>query len=274
MALKKQSTATPSQRHHYQVDKSFLDKCKPIKAKIRGLNKTGGRNNRGKITAYHRGGGHKRNYREIDFKRYAKSGVISTIEYDPNRSCWIGRLNESESKQSSYILLPKNLKVGTFIDSGLTADIKIGNALPLNKIPIGTIIFNIETKVGKGGQLVRSAGCGAQLIQKTNKYGRIRLPSGIQRLIPIGCYATIGTVSNGEYSNQTIGKAGRSRWLGKRPTVRGTAMNPIDHPHGGGQGKTKGGRPSVTPWGKITKGKPTRNKKRANKLIISQILKN
>jgi large subunit ribosomal protein L2 len=274
MALKKQSTATPSQRHHYQVDKSFLSKCKPLKTKVKGLHKTGGRNNHGRITAYHRGGGHKRNYREIDFKRYSKEGILSTIEYDPNRSCWIGRVNDFESNQWSYILLPKNLKIGTIIDSGINADIKIGNALPLHKIPIGTTIFNIETKVGKGGQLVRSAGCSAQLIQKTNKYGRIRLPSGVQRLIPINCYATIGTVSNGEYSNQTIGKAGRARWLNKRPTVRGTAMNPIDHPHGGGQGKTKGGRPSVTPWGKITKGKPTRNKKRVNKLIIAQILKN
>jgi large subunit ribosomal protein L2 len=274
MALKKRSTATSSQRHHYQIDKSFLSKSKPLKSQVKGFHKTGGRNNHGKITVYHRGGGHKRRYREVDFKRYNKSGVLSMIEYDPNRSCWIGRIENLESKQLFYILLPKNLKLGTFIDSGLTADIKIGNALPLRKIPIGTTIFNIETKLGKGGQLVRSAGCGAQLIQKTLKYGRIRLPSGIQRLIPIGCFATIGSVSNSEYSNQTIGKAGRSRWLGRKPIVRGVAMNPIDHPHGGGEGKTSGGRPSVTPWGKITKGKPTRNKKRVNKTIVSQILKN
>jgi len=274
MSLKKPNSTTPSQRHHYKLDYSYLSKIKPLKDKTKGISKSGGRNNQGRITVRHRGGGHKRKYRRIDFKRYDKYGTVSSIEYDPNRSSAIARISESNGKGSFYILLPRGLNIGDDIESGPNADIKIGNALPLGKIPIGTTVCNIELKVGKGGQIVRSAGCSAQLIQKTDKYARVRLPSGIQRLIPLGCYASVGIISNSDWNNKTLGKAGRSRWLGNRPTVRGVAMNPIDHPHGGGEGKTSGGRPSVTPWGKITKGKPTRSyKKHSNRLIISSTSK-
>jgi large subunit ribosomal protein L2 len=241
-------------------------KSGPIKHLLQGLTKSGGRNNTGRTTVFHRGGGHKRRYRQIDFKRYSLSGHVKAIEYDPNRSAHLARIITSKGKEC-YILAPENLTIGMPIFSGEVADIKVGNSLRVRDIPIGTFLHNIEIKPGKGAQFIRSAGCKGQLLQKTEKYCKVRLPSGENYVIPSSCYATIGTISNSEHQNKVIGKAGRSRWLSRRPVVRGVAMNPIDHPHGGGEGKTSGGRPSVTPWGRPTKGQPTRrNKRKRNKI--------
>jgi large subunit ribosomal protein L2 len=268
MVLNRSNPTTSSQRHVLLVDRTGLSKMKPIRSKTRGLSKKGGRNHKGRITSFHRGGGHKRRYRMIDFKREFCQGEVIGIEHDPNRSAWIARIRKKNSQEEFYIIAPNDVSVGSTVVSDTFTDVKPGNSMVLARMPIGTSIHNIELKPGKGGQLIRSAGCSGSLIQKTDRYARIRLPSGSQRLVPLECSATIGSISNQDYNLQTIGKAGRSRWLSRRPTVRGVAMNPVDHPHGGGEGKTSGGRPSVTPWGRPTKGQPTRSKKKRNKLIL------
>lgn len=269
MALKKYNPTTPSQRQLVLVDRSELWKGKPEKSLTVGKTKTGGRNNHGHITTRHIGGGHKQRYRLIDFKRTRLdvSAQVERIEYDPNRTAFIA-LIKYEDGNLSYILAPQRLQVGTKVISGERVDIKPGNALPLKNIPVGTIIHNVEMKAGKGGQLARAAGSYAQLVGKDYGYALLRLRSGEVRLVSSECWATIGAVSNPDHQNVVIGKAGRKRWLGVRPTVRGVAMNPIDHPHGGGEGKTSGGRHPVTPWGKKTKGKRTRANKRTNKFIV------
>lgn len=244
---------------------------KPEKSLTIRLTKTGGRNQQGKLTVRHRGGGHKRLYRIIDFKR-TKDGIparVATIEYDPNRSARIALLNYADGEKR-YILAPNGLKVGDVVESGAEADIKPGNALPLKNIPLGTIIHAVELKIGKGAQLVRSAGTSAQLMAKEGDYALLRMPSGEIRRVHVNCRATIGEVGNLEHENITIGKAGRSRWLGRRPETRGIAMNPNDHPHGGGEGRSPVGRKSpMTKWGKIAMGKKTRRKKKAsNRLIV------
>ena len=244
---------------------------KPEKALTVRLTKSGGRNQQGKLTVRHRGGGHKRLYRIIDFKR-TKDGIparVATIEYDPNRSARIALLNYADGEKR-YILAPNGLKVGDVVESGAEADIKPGNALPLKNIPLGTVIHAVEMKIGKGAQLVRSAGTSAQLMAKEGDYALLRMPSGEIRRVHINCRATIGQVGNLEHENITIGKAGRSRWLGRRPETRGIAMNPNDHPHGGGEGRSPVGRKSpMTKWGKIAMGKKTRRKKKAsNRLIV------
>ena len=244
---------------------------KPEKSLTVRLTKTGGRNQQGKLTVRHRGGGHKRLYRIIDFKRM-KDGIparVATIEYDPNRSARIALLNYADGEKR-YILAPNGLKVGDVVESGAEADIKLGNALPLKNIPLGTVIHAVELKIGKGAQLVRSAGTSAQLMAKEGDYALLRMPSGEIRRVHVNCRATIGEVGNLEHENITIGKAGRSRWLGRRPETRGIAMNPNDHPHGGGEGRSPVGRKSpMTKWGKIAMGKKTRRKKKAsNRLIV------
>ena len=244
---------------------------KPEKSLTVRLTKSGGRNQQGKLTVRHRGGGHKRLYRIIDFKR-TKDGIparVATIEYDPNRSARIALLNYADGEKR-YILAPNGLKVGDVVESGAEADIKPGNALPLKNIPLGTVVHAIELKIGKGAQLARSAGTSAQLMAKEGDYALLRLPSGEIRRVHINCRATIGEVGNLEHENITIGKAGRSRWLGRRPETRGIAMNPNDHPHGGGEGRSPVGRKSpMTKWGKIAMGKKTRRKKKAsNRLIV------
>jgi len=244
---------------------------KPEKSLLEPLHRKAGRNNQGKITTRHKGGGHKRKYRIIDFKRNKDGipGKVATIEYDPNRTAYIALINYVDGEKR-YIIAPKGLKVGDVIESGPQADIKVGNALPLEYIPVGTIIHNIELQPGKGGQLVRAAGTEAQLLGKEGRYVVVRLASGEMRRILGACRATIGSVSNEDHELVKIGKAGRSRWLGRRPTVRGSVMNPVDHPHGGGEGKAPIGRKSpMTPWGKPALGLKTRNKKKAsNKYII------
>ena len=244
---------------------------KPEKSLTVRLTKSGGRNQQGKLTVRHRGGGHKRLYRIIDFKR-TKDGIparVATIEYDPNRSARIALLNYADGEKR-YILAPNGLKVGDVVESGAEADIKPGNALPLKNIPLGTVIHAVELKIGKGAQLVRSAGASAQLMAKEGDYALLRMPSGEIRRVHINCRATIGQVGNLDHENITIGKAGRSRWLGRRPETRGIAMNPNDHPHGGGEGRSPVGRKSpMTKWGKIAMGKKTRRKKKAsNRLIV------
>ncbi|MDP4708779.1 MAG: 50S ribosomal protein L2 [Rickettsiaceae bacterium] len=271
MALKKYNPTTPSQRGLVRVDKSELWKGGPHKPLTEGLTKTGGRNNRGRITSRHRGGGHKRLYRIIDFKRNKLDCVatIERIEYDPNRSAYIA-LVKYDDGVFSYILAPAKMKAGDKVVSGASADIKTGNCLPLKNIPVGTIVHNVEMKPGKGGQIARSAGTSVSIVGKDSGYAQIKLSSSEVRLIPLDCMATIGILSNADKKNTIIGKAGRNRWLGKRPHVRGVAMNPVDHPHGGGEGKTSGGRHPVTPWGKSTKGKKTRNNKLTSKFILKR----
>ena len=269
MALKTYNPTTPSQRELVTIDRSSLHKGKPVKELTEGMTKTGGRNNYGRLTAFKTGGGHKRRYRLVDFKR-GKLDVAATVErleYDPNRSAFIA-LIKYEDGELSYILAPQRLAVGDTVISGERADIKPGNAMPMKNIPVGTIIHNIEMKVGKGGQLARAAGGYAQLVGKDAGYAQIKLRSGEVRMVRAECFATIGAVSNPDHQNINIGKAGRKRWLGWRPVVRGVAMNPVDHPHGGGEGRTSGGRHPVTPWGKPTKGKKTRSRKKDNSLII------
>ena len=231
--------------------------------------KKGGRNNEGRINARRRGGGHKRRYRIIDFKRnkFGVTGTVERLEYDPNRTAFIALIHY-EDGEKAYILAPQRLHPGDQIVSGETVDIRPGNALPMVNIPVGTIIHNVEMKVGKGGQIARSAGTYVQLIGKDQGYAQLRLKSGELRMVRAECMATVGAVSNPDQKNIKLGKAGRKRWLGKRPSVRGVAMNPIDHPHGGGEGRTSGGRHPVTPWGKPTKGKRTRSNKRTDALIM------
>lgn len=269
MALKYFKPTTPGQRQLVIVDRSELWKGKPEKSLTLGLRKKGGRNSFGRITTRHQGGGHKQRYRLIDFKRQKKDipAVVERIEYDPNRTAFIA-LIKYEDGELYYILAPQKLKVGDKVISGKNSDIKPGNALPLESIPIGTLVHNVEMKPGKGGQLARSAGTYAQLVGRDSGYAQLKLNSGELRMVRAECMASIGAVSNPDQKNVSIGKAGRSRWLGIRPTVRGVAMNPVDHPHGGGEGKTSGGRHPVTPWGKSTKGKKTRKNISTSKYII------
>ena len=269
MALKTFKPTTPSQRELVIVDRSGLWKGKPVKALIEGLSEKAGRNNHGRITMRRRGGGHKRRYRIIDFKRlkYDMPATVERLEYDPNRSAFIALLRY-EDGELSYILAPQRVEVGSTVISGERVDILPGNAMPMRSIPVGTIIHNIEMKPRKGGQIARSAGAYAQLIGKDAGYALLRLGSGEQRMVRAECMATVGAVSNPDHQNINIGKAGRNRWLGKRPSVRGVAMNPVDHPHGGGEGRTSGGRHPVTPWGKPTKGKRTRSNKATDSMIL------
>jgi len=269
MALKSYKPTTPGQPQLVIVDRSSLWKGKPEKSLTEGLRSQGGRNNAGRITVRFRGGGHKRRYRLIDFQRtkFDVPATVERLEYDPNRSAFIA-LIKYEDGELAYILAPQRLAAGDQVVSGQKVDIKPGNALPLKNIPVGTIIHNVEMKAGKGGQLARSAGTYVQLVGKDQGYAQLRLSSGELRMVRGECMATIGAVSNPDQQNISLGKAGRSRWLGRRPHVRGVAMNPIDHPHGGGEGRTSGGRHPVTPWGKPTKGKKTRNNKETDKLIM------
>jgi len=269
MALKTFNPVTPSLRQLVIVDRSSLYKGKPLKALTEGLSKSGGRNNLGRITARFKGGGHKRTYRVVDFKR-RKADVPATVErleYDPNRSAFIALIRYEDGEQS-YILAPQRLAVGDTVVSGASVDVKPGNAMPIGNIPVGTIVHNVEIKPGKGGQIARSAGAYAQIVGRDQGYVIVRLGSGEQRLILGTCTASVGAVSNPDHMNISIGKAGRSRWLGRRPHNRGVVMNPVDHPHGGGEGRTSGGRHPVTPWGKPTKGKKTRSNKATNKFIV------
>ncbi len=269
MALKKYKPTTPGQRGLIQIDRSALHKGKPVKQLTQGLTKSGGRNNTGRITARRRGGGHKRTYRIIDFKR-TKFDIMATVErleYDPNRTAFIALIKYDDGEMA-YIIAPQRLAMGDKIIAGEKVDVKPGNAMPLRSVPIGTIVHNLEMKPGKGGQIARSAGSFAQLVGRDGAYAIIRLGSGEQRLIHGNCMASVGAVSNPDQSNIKLAKAGRKRWLGKRPCVRGVAMNPVDHPHGGGEGKTSGGRHPVTPWGKPTKGKRTRSNKASDKYIL------
>lgn len=271
MAIKVYKAITNGRRNMTSLDFAEITTNKPEKSLLAPLPKKAGRNNQGKITVRHHGGGHKKQYRIIDFKRNKDNvpAKVATIEYDPNRSANIALLHYVDGEKR-YIIAPKELQVGQILVSGENADIKVGNALPLANIPVGTLIHNIELKPGKGGQLVRSAGASAQVLGKEGKYVLVRLKSGEVRMILATCRATIGEVGNEQHGLVNIGKAGRTRWLGKRPTVRGSVMNPNDHPHGGGEGRTSIGRKSpMSPWGKPTLGKKTRSKKaRSNKFIV------
>jgi large subunit ribosomal protein L2 len=269
MALKTYKPTTPSQRQLVTVSREGLHKGSPVKTLTVGKTGTGGRNNAGRLTARRRGGGHKRAYRIVDFKRQ-KLDIVATVErleYDPNRSSFIALVKYADG-ELAYIVAPQRLAVGDQVVSARQADVKVGNAMPLAAMPVGTIIHNIELKPGKGGQLARAAGSYAQYVGRDQGYAILKLNSGEQRLVNQNCFATVGAVSNPDHSNVVIGKAGRQRWLGWRPSVRGVAMNPIDHPHGGGEGKTSGGRHPVTPWGKPTKGKKTRSNKSTNRFIL------
>jgi large subunit ribosomal protein L2 len=269
MALKHFNPVTPSLRGTVLIDRSELWKGKPVKALTEGKHSTGGRNNHGRITSRFRGGGHKRSYRIIDFKRrkFDVPAVVERIEYDPNRTAFIALIKYKDG-ELAYILAPQRLRVGDVVVAGARCDIKPGNAMPLAAIPVGTIVHNVELKAGAGGKLARAAGQYAQLVGKDSGYAQIKLMSGELRMVRGECVATVGAVSNPDNSNQEIGKAGRSRWLGRRPHNRGVVMNPVDHPHGGGEGRTSGGRHPVTPWGKPTKGYKTRVNKRTDRLII------
>ena len=269
MALKNFNPVTPGRRGLVLVNRSELWKGKPVKNLTEGLTGKGGRNNAGRITARRRGGGHKRRYRLVDFKRrkFDVPAKVVRLEYDPNRTAFIALL-EYEDGEQGYILAPQRIGAGDTVISGAKADIKPGNAMPLGAIPIGTIVHNVEMKPGKGGQIARSAGTYVQLVGRDAGYALLRLSSGEVRMVRAECMATVGAVSNPDQANIKLGKAGRKRWLGKRPAVRGVAMNPIDHPHGGGEGRTSGGRHPVTPWGKPTKGARTRGKKKSDALIV------
>jgi large subunit ribosomal protein L2 len=269
MALKTYSPVTPGLRQLVRVDRSELWKGKPVKALTEGLTRTGGRNNKGRITTRHIGGGHARRYRLVDFKRrkFNVEAVVERLEYDPNRTAYIALIKYKDGEQS-YILAPQRLQKGDVVISSDKADIKPGNAMHIKSIPVGTIVHNVEMKVGKGGQLARSAGAYVQIVGRDTGIVQIKLNSGETRIVPQDCMATIGAVSNADHLNEKIGKAGRNRWKGIRPSVRGVVMNPVDHPHGGGEGKSSGGRHPVTPWGKGTKGKKTRNNKRTDRWIL------
>lgn len=272
LSFKKIRPVTPSLRSLKKFKLPFLSSLKPIKIKTFFFKKKKGRNRKGQITIRHRGGGHKKLYRSVDFKRLNGSGIVEALEYDPYRTAFLARIYNIEDKNRFYILAPKNLCVGAFVRSGQEAEIKVGHSMPLVRIPVGSLIHNISIAPGKIGQYVRAAGTSAQLIQKTKSKARVRLSSGEQRLVPLMSYATLGAVSNENSNLNTVGKAGRNRWFGRRPHVRGVAMNPVDHPHGGGEGKTSGGRPSVTPWGKPTKGPKTSNSR--NPFIVVPRKKN
>ena len=270
MALKNYNPTTPSQRQLVIVDRSALYKGKPVKSLTEGLSRKGGRNNTGRITARRIGGGHKKTYRIVDFKRrkFDVEGTIERIEYDPNRTAYIALVTYTDGEQA-YILAPQRIAVGDkVISSAGAVDVKPGNTMPLQFMPVGTIVHNIEMKPAKGGQVARSAGAYAQLVGRDNGMATLRLNSGEQRLVQGSCLATVGAVSNPDHLNINDGKAGRTRWRGKRPAVRGVAMNPVDHPHGGGEGRTSGGRHPVSPWGKPTKGKRTRSNKSTDRFIM------
>jgi large subunit ribosomal protein L2 len=269
MALKTFKPTTPSQRQLVIVDRSELWKGKPVKELTEGLRSQGGRNNTGRITMRHRGGGHKQRYRLVDFKRTKgdMAATVERLEYDPNRTAFIALVRYQDG-ELSYILAPQRLKAGDSVVSGDKVDVKPGNAMPLKNIPVGTIVHNVELRPGKGGQLARAGGTYVQLVGRDSGYALLRLASGEVRMVRGECMASIGAVSNADHQNIVIAKAGRSRWLGRRPSVRGVAMNPIDHPHGGGEGRSSGGRHPVTPWGKPTKGKKTRHNKSTDRLIV------
>ncbi len=269
MALKTFNPTTPGQRQLVQVDRRELWKGKPVKTLTEGLTKSGGRNNYGRITARRRGGGHKRSYRIVDFKRrkFDVPATVERLEYDPNRTAFIA-LIKYEDGELAYILAPQRLAPGDQVIAAEKTDVKPGNAMPLRSVPIGTIVHNVELKAGAGGKLARSAGTYVQLVGRDAGYALLRLSSGEVRMVRAECMATVGAVSNPDQANINLGKAGRKRWLGKRPSVRGVAMNPVDHPHGGGEGRTSGGRHPVTPWGKPTKGRKTRNNKKTDSLIV------
>lgn len=270
MALKHYNPTSEGVRHLVTVDRSELWKGKPVKALTEGLSKSGGRNNHGRITTFHRGGGHKRSYRLVDFKRNKLDvqGTVERLEYDPNRTAFIALINYADGEQA-YILAPQRLSAGDKVISSLSAvDVKPGNAMPLERMPIGTIVHNVELKPKKGGQVARSAGAYAQYVGRDRGWAVLRLNSGEQRRVHGTCFATVGAVSNQDHANISLGKAGRNRWLGRKPANRGVTMNPVDHPHGGGEGRTSGGRHPVTPWGKPTKGKRTRTNKSTDKFIV------
>jgi len=269
--IKTYNPTSPAVRFKTTLDTKELSKERPLKKLTESKLRISGRNNKGHLTIRHRGGGHKRLYRIIDFKRDKREipAKVHAIEYDPNRSARIALLCYADGEKR-YILAPDGLAAGTSVVAGEAADILVGNALPLKNIPLGTTIHNIEMKKGKGGQLARSAGVAAQLVAKEAGYAQVKMPSGETRMIHLDCYATIGQVGNLNYENVSIGKAGRTRWMGIRPTVRGVVMNPVDHPHGGGEGKTSGGRNPVSPWGVPTKGYKTRNNKRTQRFIIKR----
>src|SRR6201986_1988327 len=271
MALETCKPYTPSRRFLTMLDKSDITKQTPEKSLVESKKRTGGRNSHGEITSWHRGGGHARKYRSIDFRR-EKLGIpakVAAIEYDPNRSARIALLHYADGEKR-YIIAPQGLAVGATVSSGPEADILIGNALPLKNIPAGTVVHNIELRPGKGAQMARSAGTQAQLVSREGGIALLKLPSGEVRRISTDCMATIGVVGNSDHENVSLGKAGRKRWLGKSPHNRGVSMNPVDHPHGGGEGKTSGGRHPVTPWGQPTRGYKTRNNKRTDKFIVNR----
>ncbi|MDZ5448061.1 MULTISPECIES: 50S ribosomal protein L2 [Labrys] len=270
MALRKYKPVTPGLRQLVLVDRSALYKGAPVKTLTEGLTKSGGRNNTGRITSFRKSGGHKRAYRIVDFKRRKLDveGTVERIEYDPNRTAFIALIDYTDGEKA-YILAPQRLAVGDKVIAAASADVKPGNAMPMSAMPVGTIVHNVELKLGRGGSVARSAGSYAQIAGRDGAYVILRLNSGEQRLVLSSCFATVGAVSNPDHMNISLGKAGRSRWLGVKPSVRGVAMNPIDHPHGGGEGRTSGGRHPVTPWGKPTKGKKTRSNKATNKFIVS-----
>jgi large subunit ribosomal protein L2 len=270
MGLKTYNPTSPGRRQLITTDRSELWTGKPVKTLTEGLSKKGGRNNTGRTTAYHRGGGHKRSYRMVDFRRTRWDDVatVERLEYDPNRTAWIALLKYSDG-ELAYIIAPQRLAAGDkVVSSRNSVDVKPGNAMPLERMPVGTIVHNVEMKPLKGGQIARSAGTYAQYVGRDAGWAILRLNSGEQRRVHGSCLATVGAVSNQDHSNTSIGKAGRSRWLGRRPVNRGVTMNPVDHPHGGGEGRTSGGRHPVSPWGKPTKGKRTRSNKSTDKFIV------
>jgi large subunit ribosomal protein L2 len=270
MALKTFKPITPGLRQLVIVDRSGLYSGKPVKGLTEGLSSKGGRNNNGRVTVRFRGGGHKRTYRIVDFKRRKLDvpGKVERIEYDPNRTAFLALIQYEDGEQA-YILAPQRLAEGDTVVAGNQVDVKPGNAMPLGNIPVGTIVHNVEMKIGKGGQIARSAGTYAQIVGRDQGYVTLRMNSGEQRLVHGQCFGTVGAVSNPDHQNISMGKAGRMRWLGRRPHNRGVTMNPVDHPHGGGEGRTSGGRHPVTPWGKPTKGKKTRSNKATDKFIVS-----
>ena len=270
MGLITYNPTSPGRRGLITTDRSELWKGAPVKGLTEGLSKKGGRNNTGRTTAYHRGGGHKRSYRMVDFRRvkFDAVGTVERLEYDPNRTAWIA-LVKYEDGELAYIVAPQRLAAGDKVVSSLsTVDVKPGNAMPLERMPVGTIVHNVEMKPRKGGQIARSAGTYAQYVGRDAGWAILRLNSGEQRRVHGSCLATVGAVSNQDHANTAIGKAGRNRWLGRKPVNRGVTMNPVDHPHGGGEGRTSGGRHPVTPWGKPTKGKRTRSNKATDKFIV------
>ncbi len=274
MALKQFRPITPGTRGLILIERDGLHKGKPEKTLTEGKKKTGGRNNMGRVTAFQRGGGHKQRYRIIDWKRnkFDQPATVERLEYDPNRTAFIALISYADGEKA-YIIAPQRLQAGDVVVAGEKADIKPGNAMMLKSMPVGTIIHNIEMKIGKGAQLCRSAGTYAQLVGRDQGFAQVKLASGELRIVPQDCMATVGAVSNPDHMNQNFGKAGRQRWKGIRPHVRGVAMNPVDHPHGGGEGRTSGGRNPVTPWGKPTKGAKTRKNKKTDKFIIRRKMK-